>query len=81
MVAAIKQTVTVGPGGLVQLRSPQLQAGTQAEVIVLVESLNGVTAPPTDQSLASFIGVGKGGFSSVEEVDKFIRSERDEWDR
>lgn len=81
MVAAIKQTVTVGPGGLVQLRSPLLQVGTQAEVIVLVASSKEVTAPPADQSLASFIGVGKGGFSSVEEADKFIRSERDEWDR
>jgi hypothetical protein len=81
MAAAIKQTVTVGPGGLVQFRSPQLQAGTQAEVIVLVPSTDQTDPTSAQQSLASFVGAGKGGFATVEEADKFIRSERDEWDR
>lgn len=37
MVAAIKQHVTVQPGGVIEIRSPELKAGTAAEVIVLVE--------------------------------------------
>jgi hypothetical protein len=36
-MVAIKQHVTVQPGGLIEVRSPQLQAGQQAEIIVLVE--------------------------------------------
>ena len=82
MVAAIKQIVTVGPGGVIEIRSPQLSPGTRAEVIILVEA--GTPSGQTEaapRSLSSFIGAARGSFSSVEEVDKFIRSERDEWDR
>ena len=38
MVAAIRQLVTVQPGGRVEIRSSELTPGTQAEVIVLVET-------------------------------------------
>ena len=34
----------------------------------------------TVRPLASFIGAAKGAFRSVEEVDAFIRSERDQWE-
>ena len=37
MTAAIRQTVTVGPGGRIEVRSPDLAEGSRAEVIVLVE--------------------------------------------
>jgi hypothetical protein len=36
MPAAIKQIVTVRPGGVVEVRSPELHAGDQAEVTVVV---------------------------------------------
>jgi len=36
MVAAVRQRVTVQPGGRVELTSPELPAGAEAEVIVLV---------------------------------------------
>jgi hypothetical protein len=78
MVAAIKQTVTVEPGGIVRVTSAQLEVGARAEVIVLVE---GVPVPATAAPLASFIGAARGAFSSVEEIDAHIRQERDEWDR
>ena len=81
MVAAIKQTVTVGHDGVLEVRSPQLQEGMRAEVIVLIDTVDPVTAPASDATLASFIGSAKGCFTSVEEADQFIRSERDEWDR
>ncbi len=83
MVAAIKQTVTVEPGGVVRVASPQLEAGTRAEVIVLIERADDLDPQrhPADRPLVSFIGAGKGSFASVEEVDAFIRSERDAWDR
>jgi Protein of unknown function (DUF2281) len=31
------------------------------------------------RSLAAMIGQGKGAFASPEEVDQFIRAERDQW--
>jgi hypothetical protein len=47
MVAAIKQLVTVQPGGRVEISSSELTPGTQAEVIVLVE--NGRSPTPDEQ--------------------------------
>jgi hypothetical protein len=78
MVAAIRQQVTVQPGGVVEVRSPELTPGSSAEVIVLVEA---ASPPPRDRPLVSFIGAGRAGFRSVEEIDAYIRELRDEWDR
>ena len=75
IVTAIRQRVTVQPGGTIEVQSDELQPGAMAEVIVLVEAK--IAPNPT---LSSFIGAGKGCYSSVEEVDAFIRSERDAWD-
>ena len=36
MVAAIKQVVTVGAGGRIEISAPELRAGSRAEVIILV---------------------------------------------
>jgi hypothetical protein len=44
MTAAIRQTVTVGPGGRIEVRSPDLTEGSRAEVIVLVETSAQATA-------------------------------------
>jgi hypothetical protein len=79
MVAAIKQQVTVQPGGVIEIRSPELTPGSSAEVIVLLSSIDGPAS--TGRTLESFIGVGKGQFKSVEEIDAYIRELRDEWDR
>ena len=45
MVAAIRQTVTVGAGGRVEVQSPELEEGARAEVIVLVEQAIAPTSP------------------------------------
>jgi hypothetical protein len=52
MVGAIRQHVTVQPGGVIELRSSELQPGSRAEVIVLVEQ-SAATAPA---KMADFIG-------------------------
>jgi hypothetical protein len=49
MTAAIRQTVTVQPGGVVHFVSSELREGTEAEVIVLVST----TADP-ERQLATF---------------------------
>ena len=49
MNAAIRQTVTVQPGGVVDFASPELREGTEAEVIVLVAA-----APEPQHRLAAF---------------------------
>lgn len=76
MLSGIKQKVIVKPGGVVEICSPELPPGATVEVIVLLES------PPQQASkpLTSFIGTAKGNFATPEEVDQFIRQERDAWE-
>ena len=76
MTQAIREHVTVEREGVIEIHHPGLSLGARAEVIVLVDKP--VEEPP---SLLSFVGKGKGCFSSAAEVDAFIRSERDAWDR
>ena len=75
MVQALRQTVVVQRGGHVEVNSPELPEGASAEVIVMLE---GPMSSP--YSMVSMIGAGKGRFSSVEEIDAFIRKERDSWE-
>lgn len=39
MQTALKQTVTVQKGGLIEVRSPELPDGAQVEVIILLDAL------------------------------------------
>jgi len=41
MVAAIRQQVTVQPGGVIEVRSPELTLGARAEVIILLDPTAG----------------------------------------
>ena len=83
MIHAIRQRVTVQPGGRIELCSPDLHPGSQADVIVLPDATapSEPAAQAVPQPLASFIGSGKGCFGTTDEVDAFIRSERDQWER
>lgn len=76
MLNGLKQTVIVQPGGLIEVRSPDLPPGATVEVIVLLESI------PQDNQLgiSRFIGAASGSFATPEQADEFIRQERDAWD-
>ena len=74
MTTAIRQQVTVGPGGVIEIRSSELPVGARAEVIVLLEDAE---APPAG-SLRSIIGSGKGCFATPQEADAFLRAGRRE---
>ncbi|MEX0270450.1 hypothetical protein AB3R30_15000 [Leptolyngbyaceae cyanobacterium UHCC 1019] len=47
------------------------------EVMVEIIAINSV---PVSDPLTSFIGAAKGSFATPEEVDQFIRQERDAWE-
>jgi hypothetical protein len=76
MITAVRQRVTVQPGGVVEVRSPELRAGTEAEVIVLVSE-----SSPAQPTWASFIGSGRGTFKSADEIDAYVSDIRDWGDR
>ena len=74
MAITVRERVVVRNEGILEIRHPELPEGAEAEVIILLEPRQDI--PP----LGSFIGQGKGCFSSVEEVDAFLRSEREAWE-
>jgi len=55
MPTAIKQIVTVQPGGVVEVRSPELREGDQAEVTVVVRQPAG-EAPPAPAGWRRYAG-------------------------
>ncbi len=77
---AIKEHVRVGAGGRIVLDRPEISAGTEAEVIIMVEERLEPRRSEHLPPLASFLGAGKGCFSSAVEIDDFLRAERDAWD-
>lgn len=77
MLNAITQTVTVQRDGRIEVFVPELPEGTAAEVTVQASRL--ATPNPHKRSLANLIGQGKGAFANAEEVDRFMRAERDQW--
>lgn len=74
MQNVLKQKVTVQPGGIVHIESPELVPGSIADVIIIPET----PAVPT-AALASLIGAAAGGFITPEDADAFIRQERNTW--
>lgn len=76
MFSGLRQKVVVQPGGVVELRSPELPAGATVEVIVLLELQPEKSKTP----LSNFIGAAKGNFATPKEVDQFISQERDKWE-
>ncbi|MDY6786406.1 MAG: hypothetical protein SW833_28500 [Cyanobacteriota bacterium] len=71
-----KQTATVQPGGIITLCLTALPVGATVDVTVRLET----ETNPTPRSLVRFIGAAKGNFAAPQEVDRFIRQERESWE-
>ena len=76
MVQAIKQELTIQKDSILEIHSSMLKPGARVEVIILLKESESLKKG----SLCSLIGSGKGSFSSPDEVDTFIRGERDKWE-
>lgn len=75
MLVEIRQKAIVQPGGVIEIHSSELPAGTEVEVIVLVDR-----PLEAQSSLVNLIGAARGGFSTPAKADEFIRQERNAWD-
>ena len=75
MKEAFSQEVTIQPGGVVRIESPDLPAGAKARVVVMLFQQPDSEPPP----LSSLVGRSEPVFRSAAEVDAFIRRERDDW--
>jgi hypothetical protein len=79
MQAALRITSKVQPGGKIEVVNTYLPVGATVDVIVLVPQ-------PTDTSRRSVIDVlaeapGHLAFQTAEEVDAYLREERNAWAR
>ena len=79
MQTALRTTAQVQPGGKIEIVDAQLPVGTPVEVIVLLPAPN----VGTRRSLIDVLADAPGHllFRTAEEVDAYISTERDAWER
>ena len=65
------------PGGRIEVQAPELLEGREATVHIVVKD------DPPKRRISEILADYPGGqlFKSVEEVDRYIKEERDSWDR
>lgn len=81
MSAIIHREAVVGPDGKIEISAPELQPGQRVSITIEPELEAGVTPP--EPSLYDLVKDLPGGlmFKTAEEVDEYLRQERDSWDR
>lgn len=79
MQTALRMTVLVQPGGKIELTDQELPEGQSVEVIVLLPSTSVVPRRSILDVLAD--APGHLAFQTADEVDSYLREERDAWER
>ncbi|HLZ22952.1 MAG TPA: hypothetical protein VKQ30_12590 [Ktedonobacterales bacterium] len=79
MTTAIRKEAVVGPDGKIEISAPELTPGQRVTVTIQAEA-------PEERQGPHVIDIIKdlpGGrlFKTAEEVDAYIREERESWDR
>ena len=79
MQAALRMTAQVQAGGKIEVVDAQLPVGTSVEVIVFLPQ----SIPNARRSILDILTEAPGhlAFATAEEVDAYLRAERDAWDR
>lgn len=72
---AIREIVTVGPGGKIELRAPELRQGSRAEVIVLVDP---DAASPQPGALEAFDALQRSLALTPEAAEEWVRQAAEE---
>jgi len=79
MGAARKISTTVQAGGRIEVRAPDLPVGQPVDVIIRLAG----DQPNGRRSIVDILAECPGGllFKTPEDVDAYLREERDSWDR
>lgn len=79
MATAMYIKTVVLPGGKIEVSMPELVEGQHATVFVVVDE----NITPPKRTLSDILRDYPGGqlFKTVEEIDSYIRVERDSWER
>lgn len=78
MTQTLQIETTILPGHRIEIQAPELPEGRSATVFVLVEE-----KPLSKRRLSEILADYRGGqlFHSAEEVDDYLRAERESWDK
>ncbi len=79
MGTVIEREAVVGPGGKIEISAPELTPGQRVKVIVEAEAASPERKRHAIDILAEMPGHRQ--FKTAEEVDEYIREERESWDR
>ncbi len=76
---ALRVKTTVLAGGRIEIAVPQLEAGEAVELIVLPAQ----PQPAAQRSVLDILNEAKGHriFKTMEDVEAYLREERESWDR
>lgn len=79
MATAIHIKTTILPGGKIEVSAPELPPGKRANIFVVIED----EEPQQKRHALDIIETFPGHrvFQTAEEVDAYIREERDSWER
>lgn len=78
MTQTLQIETTILPGHRIEIQAPELPEGRSATVFVLVEE-----HPLSKRRLSEILADYRGGqlFRSAQEVDDYLRAERESWDK
>lgn len=79
MTTAIRKEAVVGPDGKIEITAPELSPGQRVTVTIEPERVETEAKRHAIDILNEMPGHQL--FKTVEEVDAYIREERDSWDR
>jgi hypothetical protein len=79
METALRRSTWVLPGGRIEITDTELSVGRPVDVIVVVPELPSDERPSVVDVLAR--SPGHLAFRNADEVDTYIREEREAWDR
>lgn len=78
---AIRARTTVRAGGIVEVKSPELVAGDEVDVLVVpAADADPAARRPAADILASLPPEAR-QFASAADIDRYLNEERDGWDR
>lgn len=85
MSTVIHREAVVGPDGKIEISAPELQPGQRVSVTIEPEPEAGIGANPPDDKIPMIDlmdeAPGQQLFKTADEVDEYLRQERDSWDR
>jgi hypothetical protein len=80
MTTEVVLTTTVLPGGRIEVRAPELAVGQEVTIVIRIED-DTAEKLTIEEHLKRANYRGGALFKTAEEVDAYIREERDSWDR